>query len=646
MSKVNLLQAGTVGVDMKTNPLFLTNGKLHSATNIVFEEAVIRTRPGFRYSYLGIAGKFQGAAFFRPRHGLSSKALSEAADSLAVVVDGEAWLGCNKVGGEFACGEAVNIFPAENYLVFQNPNSNTYWWDGFTLTESPGLNEEHWDEIETPLAEIEHETPVADIPECGGESPEASFTLTITVVDAASNPVEGALVVLKTNGTRAYQGISDALGKIILNPTPRLYTCDVSKDGYDALFDQDLVVSGEATEYQYDDCVEPVILVGGDLSITFVMGTGEGTGCLGCDGVGFPAPPGDGDPGICPNNICSRVTFVEKLEAEVGDGTLFPLQVTQEQMVAIMYRVRDAKFTSGEITQLDIPSEGGFTTTTKFTFSFQDPPPEFCDSVSDGFTVRSYCTFAEGLVSPAVPMPEYTEPIFGDAYYFTDAYNPNGAGSGSIGVRDAVSELAVCAEVTRPNPHDEFAADVTGYDISGAASLQFFDLAVISAFVGGGEFRTGFTQHAAWNYFGATHPHLTKYLPIAKAENFAEEGDVEYGYAEMQLIFSGLVAFVDDDGSGDPTSPGNRMFIGLEFDGTSDISPLGNHYTTREKANTVGANLVFNFGGSGIPEASCPLYGLLEVTGSATDLVISATKWWEYPTCASGSFDPDTGLPL
>lgn len=79
MSRVNILGIETRGVDMKTSPLLLGNKKLHAATNVVFEESVVRTRPGFRYYDLGAQGQFQGAAVFRPQEGLSADLGTEGA---------------------------------------------------------------------------------------------------------------------------------------------------------------------------------------------------------------------------------------------------------------------------------------------------------------------------------------------------------------------------------------------------------------------------------------------------------------------------------------------------------------------------------------------------------------------------------------
>lgn len=72
MSRINILGIETRGVDMKSSPLLLGNTKLHAATNVVFEESVVRTRPGFRYYNLVAQGQFQGASAYRPNEGLSA----------------------------------------------------------------------------------------------------------------------------------------------------------------------------------------------------------------------------------------------------------------------------------------------------------------------------------------------------------------------------------------------------------------------------------------------------------------------------------------------------------------------------------------------------------------------------------------------
>lgn len=237
MPRINILQLGTQGVDMKSNALLLGNKKLHAATNLVFDEDIIRTRPGFNYQSLGCSGQFQGAGEFRPRLGLSSKPLSEGEHGLAVVSDGNIWLNCENIGGDF-CGD-VNIFQAENYLIFQNTGAATLWWDGVTLTSSPGMQEQDWNDPETPTHESDFTPPVAlSIPRCAGDSGGGggggggmiiSFAVINHITEAA---IPFPTWDLKHNGQIAYSGLGDDRGLFKVSPTSRSYLYSVYKAGY------------------------------------------------------------------------------------------------------------------------------------------------------------------------------------------------------------------------------------------------------------------------------------------------------------------------------------------------------------------------------------------------------------------------------
>lgn len=168
MPKATLFEAGTIGVDLKTNPLFLGKKKLHAATNLVFEEGVLKTRPGFRYLPLGCTGIFQGACEFHPKRGLSTASFSEIEGGVVVAVGGKLYFNCGLVKGvEFPCHGNVNLFQAENYLIIQHAESETYWWDGVNSpVKSPGMNEQDFNNPETPFVELETVAPVGDVPEC------------------------------------------------------------------------------------------------------------------------------------------------------------------------------------------------------------------------------------------------------------------------------------------------------------------------------------------------------------------------------------------------------------------------------------------------------------------------------------------------
>jgi hypothetical protein len=150
MPRITIIQSGMSGVDMTTNPLFLPQDRLAAATNMVFEEGVIKTRPGFRYHDLGTSGQFQGAAVYSPSRGISHQPFADPYTALVTAVSGS--LSYNLSGDCYLAppvsitGNAniskgdVNIYQAENYLIVQSKFSNTLWWEGFgEYTVSPGL---------------------------------------------------------------------------------------------------------------------------------------------------------------------------------------------------------------------------------------------------------------------------------------------------------------------------------------------------------------------------------------------------------------------------------------------------------------------------------------------------------------------------
>ena len=143
--------SGTAGVDMRVNPLSLGGRKLAFAVNLEFSEGIIRTRPGFHYQRLGASGALQGAAHYAPSKGLSAMTFAPELSALVAVIDGAILL-ADATDGSVSCLHpmcgttsfrergAVWLYQAENYLVAQNPQSNTFFWDGYGCWQkSPGM---------------------------------------------------------------------------------------------------------------------------------------------------------------------------------------------------------------------------------------------------------------------------------------------------------------------------------------------------------------------------------------------------------------------------------------------------------------------------------------------------------------------------
>lgn len=151
MPRVSVIQSGMAGVDMKTDPLFLPNERLAGATNMVFEEGTIKTRPGFRYHDLGIKGAFQGASVYSPSRGLSHMPFADPFTALVVAAGGKLFYNLSddcylhppvEISGADTLGDKdINIYQAENYLIVQTPFGNTLWWEGYgPYVVSPGLD--------------------------------------------------------------------------------------------------------------------------------------------------------------------------------------------------------------------------------------------------------------------------------------------------------------------------------------------------------------------------------------------------------------------------------------------------------------------------------------------------------------------------
>lgn len=155
----SILELGTRGVDMRTNPFQLGIGKVAFAQNIVFDESESRTRFGYYYHNLGLSGRLQDAKVVNLGKGLSRGKYGYDADVLVIIIDGKAWFLRSEVFFEgdkkrvsFCCPqricdlewdkcEEVRIQQVEDYVVFYGRNIETSWWDGESCEISPGMEE-------------------------------------------------------------------------------------------------------------------------------------------------------------------------------------------------------------------------------------------------------------------------------------------------------------------------------------------------------------------------------------------------------------------------------------------------------------------------------------------------------------------------
>jgi hypothetical protein len=259
---------------MKSNPLLLGNKKLHAATNLVFEEGVIKTRPGFRYESLGAEGQFQGACEYRPKEGLSAAVLSEADSGTAVVADGVLWFNGNPISEAlFEDAGAVHLYQAENYLVLQNPATDTFWWDGLgELVRSPGMNEQDWTEPEVPVFEMEVVAPEADIPDCNIDGAESGINVRFLVLNHNNEkPIASVLWTVGHNKRKAYSGLGGADGRFAFSPVPRAYTYSLDRAGYLPVEGIPMVINGIGVPHVWDECLPPTITQVGEYDFVVRM---------------------------------------------------------------------------------------------------------------------------------------------------------------------------------------------------------------------------------------------------------------------------------------------------------------------------------------------------------------------------------------
>lgn len=222
-----LFQSGFTGVDLKSNPLIIgERRKLRFATNIIFDEGVVRTRYGYRYEPLADAGQFQGACEFTPSQGISSSSFSDIQSGIALMVAGNLWFNGVLVGeGIYETTNNVNLYGAENYLIIQNLSGDTFWWDGDTFTRSPGMNEADFNDPETPTIEVDLDAPVLTLEPCVDDPCDTSGEgVTFRVVNHVTEAiVVGAYVEVNFKDSVAYSGITDVSGKVSFDMVSRNY---------------------------------------------------------------------------------------------------------------------------------------------------------------------------------------------------------------------------------------------------------------------------------------------------------------------------------------------------------------------------------------------------------------------------------------
>ncbi len=317
-----------------------------------------------------------------------------------------------------------------------------------------------------------------------------------------------------------------------------------------------------------------------------------------------------------------RFEFVKKEDSEVGAGTDFPLLATLDNVAEIFYRVKDMMPYSGYVSGTD-----GSTT---HKVELLTPPSSlparvggyYPSSGEEYMWKRGYAAYYD-LVWP-LPADYFGEPYDVEVFY--------DYGLGSVlterfaDVGDNEHALWVC--------YDE---EASGYPpvLDGITAFDFEMEQVL--FIG-----TSNPVGHGWEFSSVTPGPTTQV----------------WNDGLLFVAIGKRVAWVDDDGSGNPISPGNRIYIEAQckFEHYAyglDISTRSADFVS-PGPEELGVGIDFKLELASGVILRCPFYiesGLYSSYGG-DGLLFKALQWWPYKKPAEGNagsqdaWNPDDGTKL
>lgn len=325
--------------------------------------------------------------------------------------------------------------------------------------------------------------------------------------------------------------------------------------------------------------------------------------------------PGDPDP--APGSV------------ECGDGTEYPLKVTSDQLFEILYRVQNAYLSAGLLT-LDISGSEDWEDN---VIEFEVVPPTDPDNlplVAEGdengeyYYKKGFHLFAD----PATFPPSYLAPFFAASSYAIPPSIDNPFPSGEEVFEVLNDPLVLWLQY----PSEEFLFTQTNLEVSSSSAFDH-----------------------AFYYSDA----YSTYDPIDYGVLITETG-TGIGPAECYFDVGDNVAWVDKDGSGDPFSAGNEIYLGFNFMGSVthvnielEVNSVKDLYTPDDGYSMEELTNKFILELSGGVQVSFPLYVYYSDSGSATlvetgsDIVLKAHRWWDYKNKDGSSvWDTSTGERL
>ena len=279
-----------------------------------------------------------------------------------------------------------------------------------------------------------------------------------------------------------------------------------------------------------------------------------------------------------------RFTFVEKTAGEVGDGTDYPMLVTIDQLAQIMYRVRDAWFTSGSLVIF------GNTT-------FQGVPN-----------------------SPLVESINVDDgSLFGTSFFNARAYSANGT-------------IAAPFDSYFGTPYSIFGQ--TYQDCDSEIGIWYPDYGLLGRPIvtgGNSEFRCGFSHVVGCQN---SDPMGDPPAGLYTVTNIWDSDPDYHTPAVVIVDFTGEVAYVGDN----PLDPTAELYVGVRMNIEGDASTNNTSYPY-----DTGAKFVLGLAGG--ETVSCKIYSDIAPT-SASDFVLQAQEWFPYQDDNGNVWSPTTGLPV
>lgn len=318
---------------------------------------------------------------------------------------------------------------------------------------------------------------------------------------------------------------------------------------------------------------------------------------------------------------------------ECGDGTRFAMRVvapigkTKQGILAeIFYRVKTASWTGGEWNGIDIDDTYGF----RISNAGSSVHPSF-ESSTDNFIFRGY-GWARGTDSGFVEPYSAPLPVYADKFYEAEA-------AAHFNVSDTFTQFPIATRDIKANEGGMW------YATAGNLVELPSDLIGLHAIYDPAAFRCGFSVEAL---SGSADPNVSPpYNAVSgwltyESSTFPERTDEWEFAAQSTVRFSGLVAYIDNAGNGNPFDPANEIYIGVEFgtwtNGTlsSLPYPIGTYVDGAFNFPFFGLDATttvdFVLELSGGVTLSAPIFATSTwtQTGDSANFVLKATEWWPY----------------